>query len=76
MRDELSLHAEDHWPEEDVDFDDDEFGEDLEEWPLEEDMRRQLIERASAITIDPLGPDNVRFGVYDLKDPSPALGPH
>ncbi len=76
MRDELSLHAEDHWPEEDVDFEDDEFGEDLEEWPLEEDMRRQLIERASAITIDQFGPDNVRFGGYDLKDAAPAFGPH
>jgi hypothetical protein len=46
MREKLPMHAEDYWPEADVDFEDDAFGDaDLEEWPLEEDVRRLLDER-------------------------------
>jgi hypothetical protein len=46
MREELPLQAEDYWPEDEVDFEDDEFSDaDLEDWPLEEDVRRLLDER-------------------------------
>lgn len=45
MREGLPLRVEDHWPEEDLDFDDDDVAEaDLEDWSLEEDVRRLIDE--------------------------------
>jgi len=43
----LPMLAEDHWPDPiDVDFDDDvDEGPELEDWPLDEDVRRMLNER-------------------------------
>ena len=46
MREGLPMEAEDYWPEEDIEFEDDEFDEaDFEDWSLEEDVRRLLADR-------------------------------